>query len=177
MAFPDRLLTDGETVLWHRRAHWRAVAGPLTVLPVAAAAAGIGIGLIEQYADPRYWAAAMGAVVVVFALIVVVWSLLPWLRWRGTQVVLTDRRLLLRSGVVDRRGSQIALWEIVDVTARRTAGDRLLGGGTVMIRRVTGPAVVLAPAARAAVLAEEITAALPPLPPIGVGMDSHTPRW
>ena len=173
MAFPERLLAADETVLWHRRRHWSAAAGAMAVLPGASLLAGVGVGLIEQYLAAQWQTVAVGAVAAVYLLVVLIWVVLPWLRWRGTQVALTDRRVVLREGIVDRRGAEIALWEIVSVQVHRTWRQRLTGTGTVVIRRVSGPPIGLPHTARPTALAAAVTAALPPLPDPGHGAPRH----
>lgn len=176
MAFPERLLAEGETVLWHRRRHWSAAGGAMVVLPAASLLAGVGAGLIEQYLAVRWQTIGIGAVAAVYVLVVSIWVVLPWLRWRGTQVALTDRRVLLREGIVDRRGAEIALWEIVSVQTHRSWRQRLSGSGTVVIHRVSGPAIGLPHTARPAALAAAVTEALPPLPVHGADGPAHYAR-
>src|SRR5699024_9313966 len=131
MAFPERLLAADETVLWHRRRHWSAAAGAMAVLPGASLLAGVGVGLIEQYLAAQWQTVAVGAVAAVYLLVVLIWVVLPWLRWRGTQVALTDRRVVLREGIVDRRGAEIGLWEIASGQGRRGWRQRPAGAGRV----------------------------------------------
>jgi uncharacterized membrane protein YdbT with pleckstrin-like domain len=55
------------------------------------------------------------------------------LRWRTTHHVITTHRVLLREGVLARRGRDIALSRIADVSFRQTLGQRLVRSGTLTI--------------------------------------------
>ena len=69
--------------------------------------------------------------------------MLPWLRWRGTRLVLTDARLLLRAGAARPAVRELALEDVVDVGTERGPLDRLLGSGTLVLSTVDGAPVVL----------------------------------
>jgi uncharacterized membrane protein YdbT with pleckstrin-like domain len=73
------------------------------------------------------------AIVGLALLIALRWCVWPWLVWRSTRYVLTDRRLVLRSGVLGRRGRDLPLVRINDVSFRRTLLERLIGAGTLTI--------------------------------------------
>jgi uncharacterized membrane protein YdbT with pleckstrin-like domain len=58
--------------------------------------------------------------------------------------VVTTHRVLLREGVLTRRGRDIALSRIADVSYRQTLGQRLVSSGTLTIETVgDGGATVL----------------------------------
>ena len=59
-------------------------------------------------------------------------TLLPFLRWWTTVYVLTDRRLILREGLIARSGRDIPLGRINDVSFSHTAIERVLGCGTLV---------------------------------------------
>ncbi len=52
---------------------------------------------------------------------------------RTTHVVLTTHRVLLREGIISRRGRDMALSRITDVSYRQTLGQRLVRSGTLTI--------------------------------------------
>jgi uncharacterized membrane protein YdbT with pleckstrin-like domain len=85
------------------------------------------------------------AVVAGLALLVLVVAVLrPVLRWRTTHYVVTTHRVLLREGVLARRGRDIALSRIADVSYRQTLGQRLVSSGTLTIESAgDGGATVL----------------------------------
>ena len=73
----------------------------------------------------------MIAVVAILALMI--WLTVPVLRWRTTTYELTTRRLRVREGIVTRRGRDIPLARISDVSFAKGPLDRLLGSGRLVV--------------------------------------------
>ncbi|MDN5759090.1 MAG: PH domain-containing protein [Tomitella sp.] len=134
MGYPDSVLEHDEVVLWHRHPHWKSVAAAAVLLPVLTCVAGIGGGLIERYATGTLST-------VLFILLAVLWCagvwwrcVWPWLTWRSTHFVVTDRRVMARQGVFSRTGFEVELDRISDVRYSRSLADRLVGAGTLVLR-------------------------------------------
>lgn len=53
------------------------------------------------------------------------------LPWSFTQYCLTEKKLLIRTGFLNRTEDEIRLYRIMDVTLHRSLGERLLGIGTI----------------------------------------------
>lgn len=131
MAIPRRLLNDDEAVLVSTRTHAKALLGPLLVLIVVAAAAGL-VGSLAPSAGrarPLLLAVIWGAA----ALLALRWVVRPFLSWLTTTYTLTDQRLITRAGVLSRRGHDIPLSRISDVRYERGLVDRVLGAGTLLV--------------------------------------------
>jgi uncharacterized membrane protein YdbT with pleckstrin-like domain len=62
-----------------------------------------------------------------------VWLMVPVLRWRTTTYELTTRRLRVRNGIVTRRGRDIPLARINDVSFEKGLLDRLFGSGRLVV--------------------------------------------
>ena len=73
---------------------------------------------------------AVGAVAIG---VLMVWLMVPVLRWRTTTYELTTRRLRVRSGIVTRRGRDIPLARINDVSFEKGLLDRLFGSGRLVV--------------------------------------------
>ena len=65
--------------------------------------------------------------------VLVAYSLRPFLRWLTTHFVVTDRRVLVRTGVLARTGRDVPLSRINDITFSHTFLERLLGCGTLLV--------------------------------------------
>jgi len=137
VAWPDRLLADGEQVVLALHPHGRALAVPVVALLLLLGAGGFLLG--ELPPDP----AVRSVLGVVLALLLVRLCLVPWLRWRSTRLVVTDERLLLRAGVVRGTSRELPLDDVVDVSTERGPLDRLLGSGTLVLSTVDGEPLVL----------------------------------
>ncbi len=127
MPFPRRLLGDDEDVVLDLHPHWKALVLPVLVLLVLGAAGGFGVAVTGS--TP----AVQVALVVLALILVVVFVLVPLLRWRTTHFVVSDRRVLVRSGVLARSGRDVPLSRINDITFSHSLLERMLGCGTLVI--------------------------------------------
>ena len=110
--------------------HWKVLVGPvlLGLLIIAAAvAAGVAIPAGSNAGTERL---VVLAVAVVLLLIVVV---VPVLRWKTTTYELTTGRLRVREGILTRRGRDIPLTRVSDVSFTRGLLDRLVGAGRLVV--------------------------------------------
>jgi membrane protein YdbS with pleckstrin-like domain len=128
MARELSLIGDEQRVLLHP--HWKVLVRPvlLAVLVVAAA-------LVLEAVIPAGSAAAAERLVVaaVAVLVLMLWLMIPVLRWRLTTYELTTRRLQIRAGIVTRHGRDIPLIRITDVSFEQGPLDRLLRCGRLVV--------------------------------------------
>lgn len=125
MAFPRRLLQDGEEVALDVRPHWRFLFRPTAVLAlvVAAAVAGV-VADLPDAAQLALAAATLGALA---------WFVGRYLRWASTSFVVTSDRLIHRSGVLAKRGMEIPLERVNTVFSHQSFFERLLRCGDLVI--------------------------------------------
>jgi uncharacterized membrane protein YdbT with pleckstrin-like domain len=125
MSFPTRLLNEGEEVVLDLHPHWWYLSGPVVTVLVAVGAslAGYAAGIPT----------ALQLVLVAAVLISLVWLLIRYARWHTTSFVLTNDRLVRRSGVIAKRGREIPLDHINDISYNQTIFDRVIGAGDVSI--------------------------------------------
>lgn len=133
MGFPNNLLSDGEDVVLHMHPHWKELIGPaLWFVVVAALGAAGGILLPADWGD---WTGYARVVVIAIAVIlIVVLSVIPWTRWATTHYVFTTHRLLLRKGLISRKGRDIPYARINDVSFEQTVMQRVFRLGTLIIQ-------------------------------------------
>ena len=127
---PDPTLTQDEHVVLRLHPHWKTLIWPVSVAVLVVAAA-----LIAEVVIPSNSAAPVERLVVaaVAILAVMLWLIVPVLRWRTTTYELTTRRLRVRSGIATRRGRDIPLARINDVSFEKGLLDRLLGSGRLVV--------------------------------------------
>ena len=130
MAFSGKLLAEGEGVVLDLHPHWKTAVAPITVL---LAVIGAGAFLLAWMPDGSLHQTGQIAVVVVGLGLLWTYSLLPLLRWRTTHFVVTDRRVLVRQGIVARSGRDVPLTRINDITFSHTVLERALGCGTLVV--------------------------------------------
>ena len=125
MARELSLIDDEQRVLL-LHPHWKVLIRPV-LLAVLVLAAALVIEAVISAAAERL------AVAAVAVLVLMVWLMIPVLRWRLTTYELTTRRLRLRDGIVTRRGRDIPLIRITDVSFEKGPLDRLLGCGRLVV--------------------------------------------
>jgi uncharacterized membrane protein YdbT with pleckstrin-like domain len=130
VAYPDDLLVEDEQVVVHRHPHWKMLVVPVIVLLLVVGVASFLAAVVSaQTWAPWAWlglAAAGLALVGRF-------TVYPVVRWRTTHFVVTDRRVLVREGVLTRQGMDIPLRRISSVQFRQGLLERMLGAGTLVV--------------------------------------------
>ena len=127
---PDSSLAAGEQPVLLLHPHWKTLIRPILVAVLVVAVALIAEVLIPSGSAA---AAARGAVGVVAVLFLMVWLIVPVLRWRTTTYELTTKRLRTRFGIITRKGRDIPLTRINDVSFEKGLLDRLLGAGRLVV--------------------------------------------
>ena len=127
---PDSSLTEDEQLVLRLHPHWKTLVRPLSVAVLVIVAALVAEVLIP----PNSEAAVERLVVAAIAILaLMLWLMVPVLRWRTTTYELTTRRLRVRDGILTRRGRDIPLARINDVSFEKGLLDRLLGSGRLVV--------------------------------------------
>ena len=130
MAFPESILDDGEEVVRNLRPHWRRVVVPVALLPIVVGLASYGWFKLPDNSARQ----ALRYVILAAALVILLWwTVRPLLFWLSTRYIVTNRRVLIRSGVLSRTGRDIPLTRVNDVSFHRTLVERMFGSGTLTI--------------------------------------------
>jgi uncharacterized membrane protein YdbT with pleckstrin-like domain len=131
MPFPTRLLAEDEEVILDLHAHWKQLVLPILVIPIVVGLASYGEFSIDGGSDTKdvaRWVIAGLAVLLLLRL-----TLWPFLKWQTTRYTLTNRRVIIRSGVFGRSGRDIPLSRVNDVSFRHNLFERMLRCGTLVI--------------------------------------------
>ncbi|WP_072687955.1 PH domain-containing protein [Rhodococcus marinonascens] len=133
MGYPEGALAEEEELLLHSHPHWKMLLLPAVILLTVTAAAGFAVGFAENELDASSLN-VVRVVILVLWLAVVVWRCLaPFLRWKSKHFVVTDRRVLVREGVMTHIGIDIPMGRISNVQFRHGLLDRMLRTGTLVI--------------------------------------------
>ncbi len=130
MGYPARLLGEDEEVVLELRPHWKRLIVPALLTPVIVGAASVLAFRVPGGGFGGYARWAIAAVAAVLFLVVCAW---PFLRWRTTNYVFTNRRVVIRTGVLSRTGRDIPLTRVNDVSFFHSLVDRMLGCGTLTV--------------------------------------------
>ena len=101
---------------------------------------GVGAALIPYDFRP----VGQFGVAVVVGVLATWWTVIPYLRWRTTTYTLTNYRLITRTGILNKTGTNLPLARVNDVTFERSLSDRMLGCGTLRVQTAAdaGPVVL-----------------------------------
>ncbi len=127
MGYPKKLLADGETIQFELKPHWRALFVPIVVL-IIIVFVGTWLYFITTNSILRY--AILGAGVIVVAW----WAALPFLRWFTTQFVFTNRRVIVRRGLLTKQGRDMPLSKVNNVSFSVPFMGRILNYGRLVIQ-------------------------------------------
>ena len=126
----DPSLTQDEHLVLRLHPHWKTLIGPLSVAVLVVVAVLIAEVLIPSGSVSTVIRLVLAAVAI---LALMLWLIVPVLRWRTTTYELTTRRMRVRSGIVTRHGRDIPLARINDVSFEKGLLDRLLGSGRLVV--------------------------------------------
>jgi len=130
MAYPTKLLAADETLVHDLHPHWKALVAPVVVLVLTL---GLGSFLAAAVPDGDYRDWGRLAILVVGLALIGLYAVRPFLTWLTTHFVITDRRVLIRTGILGRTGRDVPLSRINDITFSHTFLERLLGCGTLVV--------------------------------------------
>ena len=133
MGYTDSLLADGEVIARRDHQHW------LALFLDARAAVGVWIVAIlllvativfNLSVDVRN---IVGIIVIVLAILGAVIFAYQWLRWRNEDYIVTNRRILKVTGIVNKRSADSSLEKINDLVLEENLLGRMLGYGDLDI--------------------------------------------
>ncbi len=134
MAFNEKYLGDGEVMVLKLREHPKALFWPVVLLILIGAAVGFGVAVM-----PPDWRPVGLYVLIGIALVLVAWWVVwPWLKWFTTTIAVTDRRIITRRGIINRKGHDVPLRRINNVNYDRDILDRIFGCGTLTMETAAG---------------------------------------
>ena len=139
MAISQKLLSDGEHVVLSVRTHAKALIWPVVLFILVVTSV---LTVVYRQPDNSVWGLVALAVAVP---VLILWTLIPFLRWTTSTYTVTNRRLITRHGIITRTGRDIPLFRINDVAYEKGLLDRILGCGTLIISDATEKAGVVLP--------------------------------
>lgn len=122
--YPRKLINEGEEVVLDLKPHWWFFVRDMIATTIV-----LGLLVLLLWWDNvvTQWLFILG--LVVWAGLVV----LDYLRWTYTHFVVTDRRVISRSGIISKRGTEIPLDRINNIDFHQRLIDRIVGAGDLDI--------------------------------------------
>jgi uncharacterized membrane protein YdbT with pleckstrin-like domain len=129
VAFPRRLLVDGEELVLDLRPHPIALARAVLVTILVVAAWIIFLPRLPDTGHAILFWTVVGAGTILF----VYWPLRDLIRFMTSHFVVTTDRIIHRQGLVAKSSMEIPLEAINDVRFRQGIFERLIGAGDLII--------------------------------------------
>ncbi|MEX0743520.1 MAG: PH domain-containing protein, partial [Actinomycetota bacterium] len=132
MAFPRRLLIEGEELVLDLRPHWVALVGPIAVTFLVI----IGWILAFLYApeDGSGRAAVIWASLAIGLLILIWYPLRAFIAWATSNFAVTSDRIIHREGFLAKNTMEIPLEAINDIRFQQSLFERMVGAGDLVIQ-------------------------------------------
>lgn len=125
MAFPDKLLNDGESIVIDAHPHWWTFAPGVVRLVLA-----IVVSVLAAMKIDNNIVNFIGIALILITTVHLGWI---YLQWFTTDFVLTSDRLITRAGVLSRQTREIPLERINDLACHQSIFERLIGSGDLMV--------------------------------------------
>lgn len=126
MSYPQKLLGADEQVVLDMHQHWKVLIVPMLEMLAVLSLTGFLLAVVD---DGRFRLAIAVFAAILLTLLVVI----PFLRWRTTLFVVTNERVVMRSGILSRQGRDVPLSRVNDVSFEHSFLERILGCGTLMV--------------------------------------------
>jgi len=134
MSYVDRNLTAGETVIYKTRLHWIVMLHHIVMALIAAVGAGILLSFaFTQDNLPQNSARAFEVVAGVLIAAAVLTLILGAVQRNSTEMAVTNRRVVIKVGLVGRRTVELLLTKVESIEVKETALGRMLGYGTIVV--------------------------------------------
>ena len=131
MPYYTKVLQPDETVRVVGRLHWSVYVRGLIVILLACGIAGLALSGWLPDPDWQRYTCIVAAVIGAFGLLLL---LAAWIRRRATEIVVTDRRVIFKRGLLARHTVEMNVSKIETVDVEQGIGGRIWNYGTLMIR-------------------------------------------
>ena len=127
MSYVNEVLQPDETVRFRTNVHWSVYLKAITALV-------IGLALLAWY-----WQDGTGNMILLlaaaaFGVSAFILVVPPFLERLGTEIAITDRRIIYKTGLVQRHTVEISMDKVESVDVDQSVLGRVFGYGTVTVR-------------------------------------------
>jgi len=140
LSYVEKHLIAGETIQYQTKLHWIVMLGHAAIAAVLAL---IGLALlVAPWNSIKGGAPSLAPVLrwagIVFLLIAAIFFVVGLVRRNATEMGITNKRVIVKTGLANRRTIELLLSRIESVVIEESAMGRMLGYGTVIIRGTGG---------------------------------------
>jgi uncharacterized membrane protein YdbT with pleckstrin-like domain len=158
LSYAEKHLIAGETVHYETRLHWIVMVGHAliaAVLVLVGAAVLLVPANAVNSATASYSGALRWAGIGCFLAAAVFFGI-GLVRRNATEMAVTNKRVIVKTGIVDRRTIELLLQRIESIAVEEPGMGRILGYGTVIVRGTGGTPEVFPQIARPLEFREQV---------------------
>jgi uncharacterized membrane protein YdbT with pleckstrin-like domain len=133
MKYVEQVLQPGEKLIYATSLHWLVYLRAILLLIVAGACL-IGASMIPEPSVKL----GLTIVAAIFGLIALLSGLGAFIRRSTTELAVTDRRVIYKTGIFQRHSMEMNTSKVETVGVNQSILGRILGYGTVMVRGTGG---------------------------------------
>jgi hypothetical protein len=135
MSYVERNLVAGETVIYETRLHWIVMIGHILIGCLLFGLPGV---LLLYYAlsqtgldtNTLHIMEGGGGALLVFGVVTI---LMGMVRRNATEMAVTNRRVVIKTGLASRKTIEMLLNKVESIEVSETAFGRMLGYGTILV--------------------------------------------
>ena len=128
MSYVEKDLIPGETLAYKTGLHWIVIV-PQTIFAILIAATGVGALVFRPSLMP------VGIAFFPIALLLLIFVIM---RRNATEMAVTNRRVIIKTGLASRRSLEIMLAKVESIGIEESAMGRVFGYGTLTIHGTGG---------------------------------------
>lgn len=130
MSYVEKNLIDGEKLIFRTGVHWIVLFWPVAAV-VLLIAAGVSIFVLGRFVGKI----EIGTLVIAASL---VYCLYAVMKRNATEIAVTNRRVIIKTGMADRRSLEIMLPKVESIGIDEPFWGRIFGYGSVVIHGTGG---------------------------------------
>jgi uncharacterized membrane protein YdbT with pleckstrin-like domain len=157
LSYAEKHLIAGETVQYETRLHWVVMLGHTLIAAVLVLIG--GSLLLTPWSSLKGGEAASGMLRwagVACLVVAAIFFGIGLVRRSATEMAVTNKRVIVKSGIADRRTIELLLPRIESIAVEEPALGRVLGYGTVIVRGTGGTPEVFPQIARPLEFREQV---------------------
>ena len=132
MGYAEKVLQPGETIVYRARLHWIVYLGGIVLVVAAVILALLAVAL--QGGDAVRLGLMLAALIALF--LGLFQMLRAWFVVANTEIIVTNRRLIYKTGFIARDTVEMNLDKVESVLVEQTLLGRMLNFGRVIVRGV-----------------------------------------
>ncbi len=138
MSYVEKNLIPGEKLIYRTGVHWSVLFGPAIIAAIIVVPAIAILAFRDEIVTKGISVNAADIAAAVFIIVAVAVFGYSVIQKNATEIAVTDRRVIIKTGMASRRSLEIMLAKVESIGIDETLMGRMLGYGTVVIHGTGG---------------------------------------